>query len=41
MIRSRSFGFKIALGFTASLVMLIVIGTIGYLGIAKTVEQHT
>jgi methyl-accepting chemotaxis protein len=35
MVRSRSFGIKIALGFTASLVMLIVIGTIGYLGIAR------
>jgi methyl-accepting chemotaxis protein len=35
MIRSRSFGIKIALGFTASFVMLIVIGTVGYLSIAR------
>ncbi|MFZ2060158.1 MAG: CHASE3 domain-containing protein [Candidatus Binatus sp.] len=35
MNRSRSFGALIALGFTISFVMLIVIGAVGYFSIAK------
>jgi methyl-accepting chemotaxis protein len=35
MIRSRSFAIKIALGFAVSFVMLIVVGAIGYMSVAR------
>ena len=41
MNRSRSFGVLIALGFTVSFVMLIVVATVGYFSIVRNLEQHS
>jgi methyl-accepting chemotaxis protein len=35
MIRSRSFAIKIAIGFTVSLLAVLVVGTVGYFSIAR------
>lgn len=35
MIRSRTFGFKIAVGFAISFAMLLVVGTVGYVSISR------